>query len=86
MKRGVFKAHTKSYVFEIHENIFDKAISLVMADSIRNPRGLPFLIDLIDSKLSALFENNIYRERMHSFLLEQGELMENIDERELRNW
>lgn len=85
-KRGIFKAHTKSYVFEIHEDVFDKAIALIMADSMRNPRGLPFLIDLIDSKLSALFETNIYRDRMFNLLLEQGELMENINERVLRSW
>jgi hypothetical protein len=84
--RGVYKSGLKSYVFEIHEDYFDKGIALIMADSMRNPRGLPFLIDLIDSKLSDLFENNIYRERMYNFLLEEGELMENIDERELRNW
>jgi hypothetical protein len=86
VKRGVYKAHTKSYVFEIHEDVFDKGIALIMADSLRNPRGLPFLIDLIDSKLSALFENNIYKERMNDLLMEQGELMENINERELRSW
>lgn len=84
--RGVFKAHTKSYAFEIHKDVLDKGIALVMADSIKSPRGLPFLLDLIDTKLRDLFENNYYKEKMYSFLMEksQEDLLENIDEREMR--
>ena len=85
-KRGVFKAHTKSYVFEIHEDNLEKGIALIMADSLKSPRGLPCLLDLIDTKLRDLFENNFYKEKMYSYLIEksQEDLLENIDERELR--
>ena len=86
IKRGVFKTGQKSYVYEIPKKFFEKGIALIMADSMRNPRGLPFLIDLVDLRLSSLFENNVYQNKMQNILLEQGELFENINEREMRDW
>ncbi len=84
--RGAFKAQNKFYIFEIHKDIFEEGISIIMADSLRNPRGIPFLIDLIDGKLSAMFSNNIYQARMQMILLSKKAFMDNIDERLLRSW
>ena len=84
--RGAYKAQNKFYIFEIHKDIFEEGISIIMADSLRNPRGIPFLIDLIDGKLSAMFSNNIYQARMQRILLSKKAFMDNIDERLLRSW
>ena len=84
--RGVYKAQNKFYIFEIHKDVFEEGISIIIADSLRNPRGIPFLIDLIDSKLSAMFSNNIYQARMQKILLSKRAFMDNIDERLLRSW
>ena len=84
--RGVYKAQNKFYLFEIHEDMFEEGISIIMADSLRNARGVPFLIDLIDGKLSAMFSNNVYQARMQNLLLSKKAFMDNIDERMLRSW
>lgn len=84
--RGIYKAQKKFYLFEIHKDVFDEGIAIIMADSLRNPRGVPFLVDLIDSKLSAMFSNNIYQARMQNLLLSKKAFMDNIDEEVLRSW
>jgi len=50
LKLGVFRIGPKPYLFEAHEEYFDEAASLVIADSLHQQlRGFPLLIDYADS-------------------------------------
>lgn len=84
--RGVFKAHVKSYGFEIHEESFDNAIAILMADAMNNKRGMPNLVDQADTIAGNAFPSGLFGEKIkREFLLAgMGEYWELIDEHALR--
>jgi hypothetical protein len=84
--RGVFKAHVKSYGFEIHEEHFNDGIALLMADAMNNKRGVPNLVDQADAIAGNAFPSGLFGEKMRrEFLLAgMGEYWELIDEHMLR--
>lgn len=85
--RGVFKAHVKSYGFEIHEENFDEGIALVMADALNNKRGVPNLVDQADAIAGSAFPSGLFGEKIRrEFLMAgMGEYWELIDEHMLRD-
>ncbi len=85
--RGVFKSHVKSYGFEIHQDIFEEGIALVMADAMHNKRGMPNLVDQADAIAGYAFPSGLFGEKIRrEFLLAgMGEYWELIDEHLLRD-
>ena len=85
--RGVFKSHVKSYGFEIHQDVFDEGIALVMADAMNNKRGMPNLVDQADAIAGNAFPSGLFGEKIRrEFLLAgMGEYWELIDEHLLRD-
>lgn len=62
---GVFRAGYKPYVIEAHKDNFDKAIALVMQDSINQPmRGFPLLIDYADATCSGLLSGGEFQKQI----------------------
>ncbi len=84
--RGVFKAHVKSYGFEIHEDCFEDGIAILMADAMNNKRGVPNLVDQADAIAGNAFPSGLFGEKIRrEFLLAgMGEYWELIDEHMLR--
>jgi hypothetical protein len=84
--RGVFKAHVKSYGFEIHEESFDDGMAILMADAMNNKRGVPNLVDQADTIAGNAFPSGLFGEKIRrEFLLAgMGEYWELIDEHILR--
>jgi hypothetical protein len=84
--RGVFKAHVKSYGFEIHEESFDDGIAILMADAMNNKRGVPNLVDQADAIAGSAFPSGLFGDKIRrEFLLAgMGEYWELIDEHLLR--
>jgi len=85
--RGVFKAHVKSYGFEIHEDSFQEGIALLIADAMHNKRGVPNLVDQADAIAGNAFPSGLYGDKIRrEFLLAgMGEYWEVIDEHLLRD-
>lgn len=84
--RGVFKAHVKSYGFEIHEDSFDEGMAILMADAMNNKRGMPNLVDQADTIAGNAFPSGLFGEKIkREFILAgMGEYWELIDEHMLR--
>jgi hypothetical protein len=85
--RGVFKSHVKSYGFEIHKDVFDEGMALLMADAMNNKRGMPNLVDQADAIAGHAFPSGLFGEKIRrEFLLAgMGEYWELIDEHMLRD-
>jgi hypothetical protein len=85
--RGVFKSHVKSYGFEIHQDVFEDGIALLMADATHNKRGMPNLVDQADAIAGYAFPSGLFGEKIRrEFLLAgMGEYWELIDEHLLRD-
>ena len=85
--RGVFKAHVKSYGFEIHKDVVDEGMALLMADAMNNKRGMPNLVDQADAIAGNAFPSGLFGEKIRrEFLLAgMGEYWELIDEHLLRD-
>jgi hypothetical protein len=84
--RGVFKARVKSYGFEIHKDVFEDGMAILMADAMNNKRGVPNLVDQADTIAGSSFPSGLFGEKIkREFLLAgMGEYWELIDEHELR--
>jgi len=84
---GVYRVSSKPYVFEAHKEVFDKAASIIIADSIPNRvHGFPLLLAYVDTLCRNLFPSKAFTERIESILLRlEGEkAFMYFDERRLR--
>lgn len=84
--RGVFKARMKSYGFELHRDVFEDGMAILMADAMNNKRGMPNLVDQADTIVGSAFPSGLFGEKIkREFLFEgMGDYWELLDEHQLR--
>lgn len=62
---GIFKVGMKPYIFQAHEEYFDKAAALVMKDASHQPmRGFPLLIDYADQICSKMLASQDFERQV----------------------
>jgi hypothetical protein len=75
IKVGIFRAGAKPYIFEAHEDNFDKIAALIIEDSrLQQLRGFPLLIDYADSVCKSLLAQEDFTREIEYKLIKVGGL------------
>jgi hypothetical protein len=84
--RGVFKARHTFYAFEVHQDVIEQGLALLMADALNSKRGMPNLVDLADRVARNRFPYGLYKEKIEREFLSESltDYFDILDERDMR--
>jgi hypothetical protein len=73
IKIGIFRVGPKPYIFEAHEDYFDKAAALIIRDSLNQSfRGFPLLVDYADCVCKRMLGSEDFNQLVEHKLANKG--------------